>query len=153
MSLLQLHNLLAEPPDTVPAAVGRARSLLGPPRSGQAASHLYQKHLLFWTCIHKCQVLLKFLKQEGSWSFLSGAFPFNSSPLYFLADSWQVFWSLLYILLVPEHYISHILVNCVKEHVINFWHYKGNFQVCVQKCCGWVTSMSFVCASLCQCSV
>jgi len=44
-------DLLSDPPDTVPAAVSRTWSLLGSLQSGQAALHLFKKHLLFWKCV------------------------------------------------------------------------------------------------------
>jgi len=37
------------------AAVGTAWSLLGPPRYGQAAFYLFQKHLLCWQYIRYCR--------------------------------------------------------------------------------------------------
>ena len=49
------------------AAVGKAWSLLGSPRNGQAALYLFKKHLLCRACIHSFSDCVGFLKtDEGS---------------------------------------------------------------------------------------
>jgi hypothetical protein len=130
-------NLLLEPPNTVPAAVGTALSLLGSLQNGQTVLSVFQKCLLCWECIHSFSHCGHFWNRK--WLAVCA----QCFPSYQLAS------------LPPCQQLASTVVATILtiSPCALYEPYSDTVCLRVWKCREWLTSVSLFCTSLCHCNV